>query len=58
MSTLSLLAFVASPIAAVCCLGMLLRSLTGRHGKLWGVWFVLTVASSAVWVYLYVEVAP
>ncbi len=58
MSTLSLLAFVALPITAACCLGMLLRSLTSRHGKLWGAWLVLTAASSAVWVYLFVEVAP
>ena len=58
MSTLSLLAFVALPLAAVCCLGMLAQSLMKRHGKLWGVWLVLMAASSAVWVYLFVEVAP
>ena len=58
MSSLSLLAFLALPVAAVCCLGMLAQSLMKRHGKLWGAWLVLMAASSAVWVYLFVEVAP
>jgi hypothetical protein len=58
MSSLSLLAFVALPLAAVCCLGMLVQSLMKRHGKLWGAWLVFMAASSAVWVYLFVEVAP
>ena len=50
MSTLSLLAFVALPVAAACCLGMLAQSLMERHGKLWGAWLVLMAASSAVWI--------
>ncbi len=58
MGTLSLLAFVALPLAAACFLGMLAQSLMKRHGKLWGAWLVLMAASSAVWVYLFVEVAP
>ncbi len=58
MSTLSFLAFVTLPLVAACCLGMLAQSLMKRHGKLWGAWFVLMAASGAVWVYLFVEVAP
>jgi hypothetical protein len=58
MSTLSLLAFVALPLAAACCLGMLAQSLMKRQGKPWGAWLVLMAASSAVWGYLFVEVAP
>ena len=58
MGTLSLLAFAALPVAAACCLGMLAQSLMMRQGKLWGAWLVLMAASSAVWVYLFVEVAP
>jgi hypothetical protein len=55
---LSLLAFVALPLAAACCLGMLAQSLMKRQGKPWGAWLVLMAASSAVWAYLFVEVAP
>ena len=58
MSSLSLLAFLALPVAAVCCLGMLAQSLMKRQGKLWGAWLVLMATSSAVWVYLFVGVAP
>jgi hypothetical protein len=58
LSSLSLLAFLVLPVAAVCCLGMLAQSLMKRHGKLWGAWLVLMAASGAVWVYLFVEVAP
>ena len=58
MSTLGLLALVALLVAAVCSLGMLAHSLAQRRGRLWGAWLVLMMASSAVWIYLLVEVAP
>ena len=58
MSTLLFFAFVALPVAAACCLGMLVQSFIERHGKLWGAWLVLMTSSSAVWVYLVVEIAP
>ncbi len=58
MSTLGLLALMALPVAAVCSLGMLAHSLAERRGRLWGAWLVLMMTSSAVWVYMLVEVAP
>jgi hypothetical protein len=50
-----LLALVVLPVAAACWLGMLLRSLIERRGKLWGAWLALLAASGALWVYLVVE---
>ena len=49
---------MALPVAAACCLGMLVQSLIERHRKLWGAWLVLMTTSNSVWVYLVVEVVP
>lgn len=54
VNTWSLVALVVLPVAAACWLGLFLRSLIERRGKLWGAWLVLLAASSALWVYLLV----
>ncbi len=52
VTTLEVLALVVLPVAAACWLGLLLRSLIERRGKLWGAWLALLAASGALWVYL------
>ena len=49
---------VVLPVAAACCLGMLLRILTQRQRNAWGAWLILTAICIAVWVYLFVWIAP
>jgi hypothetical protein len=55
--TLEILALVVLPVAAACWLGLFLRSLMmERGGGPWGAWLVLLAVSSAVWLYLLVEI--
>jgi hypothetical protein len=55
--TLEVLALVVLPVAAACWLGLFLRSLMmERGGGPWGAWLVLLAVSSAVWLYLLVEI--
>jgi hypothetical protein len=55
----SLVALVVLPVAAACWLGLFLRSLViERGGGPWGAWLVLLAVSSALWVYLFVEMVP
>jgi hypothetical protein len=57
--TLEVLALVVLPAAAACWLGLFLRSLVmERGGGPWGAWLVLLAVSSALWVYLFVEMVP
>ncbi len=58
VTTLEILALVVVPVAAACWLGLLLRSLMDEHGRLWSLWLVLLAASTALWVYLLVELVP
>ena len=58
VSTSVFYTLVALPVAASCCLGMLLRSLTGRQRNAWGAWLILMAMCIAVWVYLFEWVAP
>jgi hypothetical protein len=52
-------ALVVLPVAAACWLGLFLRSLViERGGGPWGAWLVLLAVSSALWVYLFVEMVP
>jgi hypothetical protein len=55
--TLEVLALVVLPVVAACWLGLFLRSLMmERGGGPWGAWLVLLAVSSAVWLYLLVEI--
>jgi hypothetical protein len=55
--TLEILALVVLPVAVACWLGLFLRSLImERGGGPWGAWLVLLAVSSAVWLYLLVEI--
>ena len=58
MSTAVFYVLVVLPVAAACCLGMLLRILTQRQRNAWGAWLILTTICIAVWVYLFVWIAP
>ncbi len=59
MSTWSLVVLVVLPVAAACWLGLFLRSLLiERGGGPWGAWLVLLAVSSALWVYMFVEIVP
>ncbi len=58
MSTWELLALVVLPVAAACWLGLFLQSLTNAYGGLWSLWLVLLAATTALWVYLFVELVP
>jgi hypothetical protein len=49
---------VVLPVAAACWLGLLARSVVNRHGELWELWLFLLAATTAIWVYLYVELVP
>ena len=57
VSTWSIVALVVLPVAAACWLGLFLRSML-MGGGLWGAWLVLLAVSSALWVYLFLEVVP
>ncbi len=58
VTTLEVLALLVLPVAAACWLGLLLRSLMDAHEGLWSLWLVLLAASTALWVYLLVELVP
>jgi hypothetical protein len=55
VTTIELLALVVLPLAAACSLGLLARSLINTDGELRVLWLVLVVATTALWLYLYVE---
>ena len=57
-TTWEFLALVVLPVAAACWLGLFLRSLITASGELWGLWLVLLAATTALWVYLAVELVP
>ena len=59
MSAWSLVALIVLPVAAACWLGLFLRSLLMERSRSpWGAWLVLLTVSSALWVYLFVEMMP
>ena len=58
MTALEVVALVVLPVAAACRLGLFLRSLITASGELWGLWLVLLAATTALWVYLAVELVP
>ena len=58
VTTLEVLALVVLPVTAACSLGLLLRSLMDAHGGLWSLRLVLLATSTALWVYLLVELVP
>jgi hypothetical protein len=58
VSTWNLVALVVLPVAAACWLGLFVRSLIDKRGKLWGAWLTLLAASGAIWVYLVAETVP
>ena len=58
VSTLEVLALVVLPVTAACWLGLFLRSLITANGELWPLWLVLLAATTALWVYLAVELVP
>ena len=58
VTTWDLLALVVLPVAAACWLGLFLRSLINAHGGLWELWLFLLAATTALWVYLVVELVP
>ncbi len=55
VTTVEVVALVTLPVAAACWLGLFLRSLITANGELWLLWLVLLAATTALWVYLYVE---
>ena len=58
ITTLEILALVILPVAAACSLGLFIQSLINTHGALWSLWLVLLAATTALWVYLFVEMVP
>jgi hypothetical protein len=58
VTTLEFVALVVLPVAAACWLGLFLRSLIYAHRGLWEVWLFLLAATTALWVYLVVELVP
>jgi hypothetical protein len=57
-TTWDFLALVVLPVAAACWLGLLVRSLINTHRELWSLWLFLLAATTALWVYLVLEVVP
>ncbi len=58
VTTLEVVALVVLPVAAACWLGLFARSLITTQGELWSLWLVLLAATTALWVYLAVELVP
>jgi hypothetical protein len=58
VTTLEVVALVVLPVTAACWLGLFLRSLITASGELWLLWLVLLAATTALWVYLAVELLP
>ncbi len=58
VTTLEIVALVVLPVAAACWLGLFVRSLISASGELWALWLVLLAATTALWVYLAVELVP
>ncbi len=58
VTTLEIVALVVLPVAAACWLGLFVRSLISASGNLWSFWLVLLAATTALWIYLAVELVP
>jgi hypothetical protein len=58
VTTVEVLALVVLPVAAACWLGLFVRSLINANGGLWDLWLVLLAATTALWIYLAVELVP